>query len=141
MKTFTRMLMLFTVISAITFTSCSKDDKPSEPDMTTKVSGEYQGTYKEGEGGSFITIDEIDATITKVSSSEIKVIIEVFPGLASAEFNATMDTDTTFTVPEFQLNDERLQGEGSIQNENSLNITLEGVSSADYQITYIAERK
>lgn len=139
MKTFTRMLMLFAVISAVTLTSCSKDEEEA-PDMTTKVSGEYQGTYKEGEGGSFITFEEIDATITKVSSNEIKVKLDVFPGITS-EFNATMDTETTFTVPEFKLGDETMEGSGSVQNENSLDITLDGVSTTGYQITYVAERK
>lgn len=139
MKALSRMVMMFAVISAITLTSCSKDD--DTPDMTATATGSYQGTYKEGESGSSISVEEVDATVTKVSSNEIKVKIDVLPGLASAEFNATMDTETTFTVPEFTLNEENLKGSGSIQNENTLNITLEGVTTSGYQITYVGERK
>ena len=52
-----------------------------------------------------------------------------------------MDSETTFTVPEFTLTEEQMKGSGTIQNENTLNITLEGVTTPGYQITYIAERK
>ena len=64
MKALSRMVMMFAVISAIVLTSCSKDD--DTPDMTATATGEYQGTYKEGESGSTISVDEVDATITTI---------------------------------------------------------------------------
>jgi len=138
MKALSRMLMMFAAISAIALTSCSKDD--DEVDMTTQVVGDYNGDYKEGESGSSITIEDVDVKITKVSGSEIKVKIIVIPVLAETEFNATMDSETTFTVPDFELPDGPINGTGSLQNDNTLNLDLSAVNSAN-EITYTGERQ
>lgn len=140
--TLTKNFFLLILAIGIFTTSCGDNEDP-EPDQTTQATGTYEGTYEEGESGSSISIDEVDAVVTKKSSSEIDISLQVIPGLASAEFSATMDSETTFTIPQFTLNDEELQGSGSIMNDNTLDIKLTGAgaSSPEYEITYVGERK
>lgn len=137
MKTFSRMLMMFAVISAVALTSCSKD----EDDLTVKVVGNYNGTYEEGEAGSSITIEEVDVIVSKVSETEIKIKLIVIPGLAETEVSGTMDSETSFTVAEFELPDGSMNGTGTLQNDNTLNLDLDGVGTYENEINYTGERQ
>lgn len=139
MKTITKMLLILSVIAAITTTSCSKD-KPIEVDLTTKVIGNYDGIYKEGRSDPYVSINNVDVEVTKVSESEIKIKLIVIPDLATAEFNATMKSDAAFTVPDFELNEGLMNGSGSIQNGNIFNLNLNAISTTN-KITYTGEKK
>ena len=136
MKVLTRMLIMFAVISAVALTSCSKD----EEDLTVNVVGNYNGTYEEGESGSSITIEDVDVVVSKVSESEIKIKLIVIPGLAETEVNATMDSETAFTVQEFELPDGSMNGTGSLQGGSTLNLDLNGVGDYNNKITFIGEK-
>lgn len=102
---------------------CKKDDKTSVEDLSLKVVGNYMGTYLETTDGASVSAEDVQTIVTKLSESEIKVNIQVVPGLAAVVFNATMTDGTKFDVPKFTLFDGELEGTGSLNGAN-LNIDL-----------------
>ena len=104
------------------------------------IVGDYTGTYEEGESGSSISFDDVEVEVTRVSDNEINIRVIVIPGLATTDFNATMDSETNFTVPDFDLPDGPMNGTGNLENGNTLNLNLSAVSSAN-EITYVGERQ
>jgi len=137
MKTFSRMLLMFVAVSTLALTSCSED----EVDLTVNVVGSYSGTYEEGEPGSSITIEDVDVIVTKVSETEINIRLIVLPGLAETEVSATMTSETAFTVEQFELPDGSMDGTGTLDNENTLNLDLNGIAPFENNITFTGERQ
>jgi hypothetical protein len=106
---------------------CKKDDDGSK-DQTTQVVGTYNGDYVETTDGSSVSGEDITTLITKVSDDEIRVVIQVLPGVASVAFNANMTDETNFTAPKFTLFDSEFQGTGSLTG-SSLSIDLDKVGT------------
>ena len=108
-------------------TSCKKDD--SKPDKTQQLVGTYLGDYAETTDGSTVTVDDVETVVTKKSATEIKVNIQVIPGLGGVVFDADMTDETHFTVPKFTLNDDELEGTGSLTG-TTLDVALTKVGAA-----------
>lgn len=124
------------LVTALVFAAigCKKDDDAST-DMTTQVVGTYLGTYAESTDGSTVTVEEVETLVTKNSATAIKVNIQVIPGLGGVVFNADMTDETHFTVPKFTLNDDELEGSGSLSG-TALSVDLDKVGTASDKATF-----
>lgn len=122
------------LVTALLFAAsgCKKDN---ETDLTIQVQGTYMGDYTESSDGSAITLNDVETQVTKKSATEIKVNIQVIPGLGGVVFNADMTDETHFTVPKFTLNDDELQGSGSLSG-TALLVDLEKVGTASDKATF-----
>ena len=140
MKLLTKLLFLF-AITAMVSTGCKKDGEDSTPDQTTQAVGNYLGTYEEGSTGASLEFEDVEVEVTKTSNSEISIKMIVIPVIAVTTFSATMDSETTFTIPESSLPDQNVQGSGSIVNDNTIEIELTGVDDPSYKITYSGMRQ
>jgi hypothetical protein len=126
-------LLLFILVG------CKKDDDGGN-DLTTQLVGEYLGDYSESTDGSTITAEEVTTVVSKVSDSEIRVVIQVLPGLSSVAFNAKMTDETNFTVPKFQLFDSDVQGEGRLDG-TTLHVDLVKDGMEADAITYVGTKQ
>ena len=140
MKLLTKLFFLLSITAMIT-TGCGNDDEDNTPDLTAQATGTYIGTYEEGDASSSLEFEDVEVQVTRTSNSAINIKMIVIPGLAETDFQATMDTETTFTVTEFALPDQNVQGTGSIQNENTLELDLSGVDDPNYSITFSGLRQ
>lgn len=134
-------ILLLACTLFVVSTGCKKDEDTKTNDLTVKAVGTYNGTYKETSGGSSASTNDVDTGVTKQSDSEIKVVINVIPGFAAISFTGTMTDETNFTVAKFTFGDGDLEGSGTLENDNTLKISLDKVDSAGDKITFEGTRK
>ena len=84
MKQFRILSMLMIVlISSLSFVSCGDDD-----DETSSIAGVYTGKLKVGTN---VTADAYVVTVTKVSSSVVKVTADFYTDNGSENYNVTKE--------------------------------------------------
>lgn len=135
------LAILAAAFLALSITACNKDDEgDSTSDLTVQVQGTYEGDYTEVASGSGITLNEIEAEITRESNGSIAVSIKVLGSLVSLDFKGDMTDETTFTVPAFTYDDRTLSGTGSLENGASLKIELQDEADENFAALYEGEK-
>lgn len=88
MKQFRILSMLMIVlISSLSFVSCGDDDETSG-DFSASIAGVYTGKLKVGTN---VTADAYVVTVTKVSSSVVKVTADFYTDNGSENYNVTKE--------------------------------------------------
>ena len=86
MKQFRILSMLMIVlISSLSFVSCGDDDDETSGDFSASIAGVYTGKLKVG------TADAYVVTVTKVSSSVVKVTADFYTDNGSENYNVTKE--------------------------------------------------
>jgi uncharacterized lipoprotein YehR (DUF1307 family) len=84
MKQFRILSMLMIVlISSLSFVSCGDDDDETSGDFSASIAGVYTGTN--------VTADAYVVTVTKVSSSVVKVTADFYTDNGSENYNVTKE--------------------------------------------------
>ena len=87
MKQFRILSMLMIVlISSLSFVSCGDDDDETSGDFSASIAGVYTGKLKVGTN---VTADAYVVTVTKVSSSVVKVTADFYTDNGSENYNVT----------------------------------------------------
>ncbi|NIJ51007.1 hypothetical protein [Dyadobacter arcticus] len=91
MKTFNRILVLFTVIACLT--ACSKKEADPAPELSARISGDYKVTYLKQDGKTFTLNGSTKGTI-KVSAESAEmaqVIVDVSNGNPSDDIKGVIN--------------------------------------------------
>lgn len=89
MKQFRILSMLMIVlISSLSFVSCGDDDDETSGDFSASIAGVYTGKLKVGTN---VTADAYVVTVTKVSSSVVKVTADFYTHNGSENYNVTKE--------------------------------------------------
>jgi hypothetical protein len=101
-------LRLFWLPSAILIlAACQREEQA--PPFIDRLAKQYAGSYEHYICGfpstSQFSIGDAQATISKLSDTEIQVSISAAPIGALMEFEAFVDSDSTFAIPEFLSNE------------------------------------
>jgi hypothetical protein len=101
-------LRLFWLASTILIlAACQKEEQA--PAFIDRLAKQYAGRYEHYICGfpstTQFSIDEAQATISKLSDTEIQVSISAEPIGTLMEFEAFVDSDSTFAIPEFTSNE------------------------------------
>ncbi|MFK7810699.1 MAG: hypothetical protein AB8F74_23020 [Saprospiraceae bacterium] len=75
------------------------DDTVIPVDITGQMVGTYMGTNKFGEGGSFLTEEDRNATVTMVSDSVVRVIVATSFS-DNLNFEGKLSSETEFSASE-----------------------------------------
>ena len=125
--------LFLSLILVGTLMSCSDDTDEMEEEMeeemnqsvniTGQLVGTYTGTNTFGEGGSFITESDRNATITMISDSVINLnIVSLFGDNAMAE--GKLSSETEFTVQDASVLGLMPYSGTGVLNGDSLSISL-----------------
>lgn len=88
MKQFRILSMLMIVlISSLSFVSCGDDDDETSGDFSASIAGVYTGKLKVGTN---VTADAYVVTVTKISSSVVKVTADFYTN-GSKNYNVTKE--------------------------------------------------
>ena len=134
------MSILFFIVAAICVTSCGDDEGDSTPDLTTQIQGTYEGDYTEVAPGSGLTLGEIEATVSKVSGTQVGLTIKEKVFFVGMAFSGDMTDETTFTVPAFTYEGRSLTGTGSLTG-TMLKVELEDGADEFFMALYEGEKK
>lgn len=125
------------------FISCSDDSMDMEMEMeeemnqsvniTGQLVGTYSGTNTFGEGGSFITEDDRNATITMVSDSVIRINISTLFG-DNTMAEGKLSSETEFMVQDASVLGSMPYNGTGVLSGDSLNISL---ANGNESYTYV----
>ncbi len=127
------------LVSLFVFTSCGDDDtSDGGPDLTTSITGSYDGTVAIGSGGSFATDEDRTATVTKVDNNTIRVAL-TSPLVGPLQFEADMLTETTFSsTGSFSIGDDTYDASGLVSGD-IFTFTAESSSTTGLRVTFVTE--
>lgn len=95
------LLMPFTICSSF---GCGNDDDrsrtPTDRDLTTEILGTYEDMLILSDSLEFLSEIISSSVISKISNSEIEIFL-VTSSIENTVFNATMTSQTEFTIPSF----------------------------------------
>ncbi len=141
MKNFNTSIKFLTLLMAffcINFSACQKEAESN--DLTIDVVGEYNGEYREGEGGFTVIVGNVVATVTKNSDSAFAMKMELVTGLVIVNFTADMQDKNNFTINSFELDGDTLEGNGTLDG-SLLEISFYEEGTQKQYATYIAEKQ
>jgi hypothetical protein len=139
-KSFTKTSLLYclTLTFCFTLASCQKEEPIN--DLTLEIAGTYQGEYREGEEDFTVIVSNVTGTATKTTDDTFDMELALVPGLFSLEFTAQMLTTTTFSVQEFELDGDLLEGQGVLEG-TILNVAFFEAGTSKAYGSYIAQKK
>jgi hypothetical protein len=91
---FSKSSLLILAVSAMAFTSCKKD---ASPELADTFVAKYTGTYTESNSGNTFSANNVPATITKKTATEVNVELSVLG--ASISLKGTAKNDTLVELP------------------------------------------
>ncbi len=141
MKIFDTKINFFFLLAAVVligFSSCHKEEQSD--DLTVDIVGDYNGEYREGDSSFTIIVSNVAATISKNSDKEFDMEMELVAGLVIVRFSADMLSKSSFTVNAFELDGDRLEGEGTLEG-NLLDISFYEEGTSKPYASYIAEKQ
>ncbi len=133
-----RFFSLMITVLVLSVTACQKEVVSA--DLADEIIGAYQGEYREGEDGFTVIVSNVAGTATKTSPESFDMELELVPGIFSVDFSAQMETSTTFTVEEFELDGDMLEGEGAFEG-NVLEIFFYEAGTMKSYGSYVAEKQ
>ncbi|MCF8238326.1 MAG: hypothetical protein K9I85_09250 [Saprospiraceae bacterium] len=115
---------VFLLISILLISGCKKDD---DCGLIGRTVGQYKGDFTElscsaPQTEEFTLEDNATADISKLSDTEIYVVLGAAGVATLLEFEAVLDTETTFTVPAFTV--DGVTYTGSVHNDTKLKVFL-----------------
>mgnify|MGYP003368691803 CR=1 FL=1 len=96
MKQFRILSMLMIVlISSLSFVSCGDDDDETSGDFSASIAGVYTGKLKVGTN---VTADAYVVTVTKVSSSVVKVTADFYTDNGSENYILSSESSSGINI-------------------------------------------
>jgi hypothetical protein len=134
----TNFFYLSVVTLAFFLPGCQKET-PAK-DLTLEIVGTYNGEYREGEQGFTVIVSNVKGTAFKSAENTFDMELELVPGLFSVHFSAQMLTPATFSVQQFDLDGDLLEGQGMLEG-NTLNITFFETDTTKAYGSYVAQKQ
>lgn len=106
------------LVLGLGFANCSKDEPEPEPEFIDVLVGDYNGTLKSltctFPQTVFLEDAASSASIAKTSDNEVNISLVSGAFGEVYNFNATIDSDSSFVIPEFVSDTDTLRGSGKL---------------------------
>lgn len=125
-----KSICLLLLVGLLTF-SCDKEEEPEiVVDITTQITGTYEGEYTEGG----LTFNEIKAYVERQNQEIVKVRI-VIPSINTLSFTPTLSNESSFTHSGIDFDGTAVRAEGNL-SDDTLRIEFKDESNDRLVSTY-----